>query len=212
MNLRRSGSGRARARLAVLLAVLPVVAAVPRGARAQSLRDVEGRWALDLGAGIGIPGAVIDEELDPGPAGRVGVAYGLKPHLAVRADVDVARESGRTFTQPTFVNGRSVTSTPDRTLWHVTLGFEAFLAPPREGSWWASAVLSGGITTRTGPPGASGDGPWATAGAGLRVGRQLSRTLGLWLGVRAYGFVVSDPGNATVNVNLPLLAGVRVGL
>ncbi|HKK07723.1 MAG TPA: hypothetical protein VKA44_02440, partial [Gemmatimonadota bacterium] len=71
------GQGRPRpggaGRLLLALATLSALAAAPASLRAQSPRAGPARWAVDFGAGLGIPGAVINEELDPGPAGRIGV-------------------------------------------------------------------------------------------------------------------------------------------
>lgn len=202
---------RSSARIPALLLGAALVAAPVRLA-AQTVPFEAGRWSVDVDAGLGVPAAVIDEELSPGPAVGAGLALKLSRHLSVRADLDVAFEGGRTFTETTQVGGLLTTRTPARKLFHYAIGLETFLISPRERTWWASALLSGGLTSWTGSPGAVGNGPWPTVGAGLRVGRQLSPRLGVWLGVRAYGFVVSGTGTGTVYVNLPMLAGMRLAL
>jgi hypothetical protein len=175
----------------------------PRGAH---------RLAVDVGAGIGIPGAVISDELGVGPAVGGGLSYVLGHHLAVRTDLDVAFERGKTLPPTSFLNQATSTQTEARTLYHYTLGIEVFLAAPWESAWWASGLIALGGTSWTGSAGAAGHGPWFTAGAGIRLGRRLSSRMSLWGGVKGYGFIPSGSAHGAVDANIPILAGLRIAL
>ncbi len=207
---RRTSFGFALAVLAAVMLSAPGPAAGQERVLPPSWRPIRDAWSFDVAGGAGLPGAVIDEELRLGPAVSVGVSRLLGGHFAVRGDLDVAFLRGRT--ESTIAGVTLSAPTPDRTLYHFMLGLEIFFAAPWEGRWWASGLLSVGGTSWSGPSGAAGRGPWFTGGVGVRAGRLLARHVGVWAGVRAYGFVVRDAGTSTVDADLPLLAGVRIGL
>jgi hypothetical protein len=169
-------------------------------------------WSLDVGAGLGIPGAVISETVALGPAGGVGIATALGAHVALRADVSVALEPGKDLVNTVGPGGVPLTRGPDVTLVHYTLGLEVFPVSASARRWWMSASVMLGGTSTTGSGGAIEPGPWLTAGVGARVGRRVSARMAIWLGARAYAFAVGRSGDAAIDTNLPVLAGIRLGI
>lgn len=178
---------------------------------AQERPPDSGAWSVDVGAGLGVPGAVISETVTFGPAGGVGIAFALGEHVALRADVSVAFEPGKDLVNTFGPGGVPLTQGPDVTLVHYTLGLEIFPVSASTRRWWMSASVMLGGTSTTGSGGSIESGPWLTAGVGARVGRRVSARMAIWLGARAYAFAVGHSGDAAIDTNLPVLAGIRLG-
>lgn len=169
-------------------------------------------WSVDLGAGVGVPGANIQEKVGVGPAASAGLAFALGRHVSVRADLDVTFEGGKQLTNTVAPGGGAVTRGPDVTILHYLLGLELLPASQSRATWWFSAVVSLGATSYTGSGRLADRGPWPTAGAGARIGRRVSSRTGVWAGVRAYYFLASGGESASLNADFPIVAGVRIGL
>ncbi len=198
------------ATILMLLLAAGVVSAAALDAQARP--PDSGSWSVDVGAGIGVPGAVINETVTLGPAGGVGIATALGRHVALRADVSVAFEPGKDLVNTFGPGGVPLTQGPDITLVHYTIGLEVFPVSTSARPWWMSATVMVGGTSTTGSGGSIEPGPWLTAGVGARVGRRVSSRMAIWLGARAYAFVVGHSGEAAIDANLPVLAGIRLGI
>jgi hypothetical protein len=202
----RGGVGRAVGLSLACLCLWPLALG------AQDPGPGSGVWSVDLGAGVGVPGDNIRQEVGVGPAGSAGLALALGRHVSLRADLDVTFEGGKELTNTFGPGGVLMTRGPDVTTFHYLLGLELFPVAPSSATWWFSAMVSLGATSLTGAGGPVDAGPWPTAGAGARIGRRVSSTVGAWAGVRAYYFVASGGESASINANFPIVAGVRIGL
>jgi hypothetical protein len=208
----RWSCGLATRHRTIAAAALLFLAAGPAALGAQGTGSTPGAWSLDAGAGLGLPGGNLNEDVGMGPAGSAGVALSLGRHVSLRADLDVAFEGGKDLVDTFGPGGVPLTRGPDLTIFHYMLGMELFPVAPSPGAWWISAAASLGATSLHATSGTIQSGPWPTAGVTTRIGRQMTARFGVWAGVRAYFFVVGGSDDASFNLDFPVVGGVRVGL
>lgn len=200
--------------LAAVLAL--AVGTSPASAQEAGTHD----WAVEARSGIAVPvGGWSDLNVDVGPAVGIGVAYRIHPRISLRVDGDWLPYPGNDF------EGTSGT-TPDQTVWHLTAGGELELISPDASRWSMGALLGTGITAlpdeelfvgpAPSPPEASRE-IYFTGLAGLRVGYELGRQVGLFVAGRWH--LAFTDGEEIVGIlgedfdtisSVPLTAGLRV--
>jgi len=167
---------------------------------------------VDVAGGIGIPGNILREEVNPGPAVAAAVSLALGRHAALRLGVDATFQGGKELTDTFGPGGVPLTRGPDLTIVHYMAGAELLPLPPSQGPVWLALGASAGVTSISGSENLDGEGPWPTAGAAARLGWRASSRIGPWVGAALFVYVVSPGGEVAIDTDAPVLAGVRVRL
>lgn len=130
-----TGLGGKRVRTTAAAAIILLAAGAGRAEAQQTPRP----WSFDARAGLGIPTGSLADLGDVGPAFGVGVAYEVRPRVAVRVDGDLSLYGGADFEAVDAKQDRG----PDVSLWHLTASAEVELTDPARGLPWRITAIGG---------------------------------------------------------------------